>query len=274
MILVMDVGNTNVKAGIFDGDNLVSSWRVSTEFRRTADEYGMIFYDLLNSVHVRFGDIEGVAVASVAPLLNYTIEHMCDCYVGRKPLFVSSDLETGLKYGYYNPAELGADRIVVSAAAHRIYGGPVIAVDFGSATTFNAVNGDGVFLGGLICAGIKTASESLAASAAMIPRFELRTPRSVLGRSTLENLQAGAAYGFAGQVKYVAERIRMERGMGNAKIVATGGLSEIIVSADPSIIDVVDRSLSLKGLKLVHDLNPRKGGAGDPAGGDSCWTVS
>ncbi len=255
MLLVMDVGNTNVKIGVFDGDKLIKSWRVSTEAKRTADEFGLIILDLFESKGMDASKVDGIIVASIAPMLNYTIEHMCTYYMKKKPIFVDASLKTGLKYKYYNPFELGADRIVDAVAAFQLYGGPVIVVDFGSATTFNAVSAEGVYLGGAICPGIKTASESLVNTAAKLPRFELIPPKSVLGRSTIENMQSGAAFGNAGQVDYIVRKIREDERMANAKIVATGGLSELVVSTDSSIIDVVDRSLSLKGLKILYDLN-------------------
>lgn len=156
MLLVIDVGNTNMKLGVYDGDVLKKSWRLSTEAKRTADELGMILYDLFKNVGVEFQDIDGIIMSSVAPMLNYTVEHMCTYYMKKKPVFVDATLKTGLKIKYNNPIELGADRIVDAVGAHFIYGGPLIVVDFGSATTFNAVTADGTFLGGAICAGVKT----------------------------------------------------------------------------------------------------------------------
>lgn len=255
MLLVMDVGNTNVKIGVYDGDQLVKSWRVSTEAKRTADEFGMIILDLFESKGISASQIDGIIVASIAPMINYTIEHMCSYYMKKKPIFVDVSLKTEMKFKYYNPFELGADRIVDAVAAYKLYGGPVIVVDFGSATTFNAVNAEGVYLGGSICPGIKTASESLVNTAAKLPRFELIPPKNVLGRSTIENMQSGAAFGNAGQVDYIIRKIREVKGMESAKVVATGGLSELVVSTDETIIDIVDRSLSLEGLKILYDIN-------------------
>lgn len=255
MLLVIDVGNTNMKLGVYKGDELLKSWRLSTEAKRTADELGMILYDLFGSAGVSFGDIDGIIMSSVAPLLNYTVEHMCTYYMKIKPISVDALLKTGLKYKYYNPIELGSDRIVDSVAAYNIYGGPVIVVDFGSATAFNAVTEDGVFLGGAICPGVKTASESLVNTAAKLPRFELVPPKNAIARSTIENMQSGAVFGYAGQVEYIVKKFREDEKMKNAKVVATGGLSELVVNADSSIIDVVDRSLSLKGLKILYDMN-------------------
>ena len=255
MLLVIDVGNTNMKLGVYDGDVLKKSWRLSTEAKRTADELGMILYDLFKNVGVEFQDIDGIIMSSVAPMLNYTVEHMCTYYMKKKPVFVDDTLKTGLKIKYNNPIELGADRIVDAVGAHFIYGGPIIVVDFGSATTFNAVTADGTFLGGAICAGVKTASESLVNTAAKLPRFELVPPKDAIARSTIEGMQSGAVYGYAGQVDYIVRKFRENPLMKYAKVIATGGLSELVVNADKSIIDVVDRSLSLKGLKILYDMN-------------------
>lgn len=255
MLLALDIGNTNVKIGLFNGDELISSWRASTMASRTADEYGMILYDLLKTRGLEFSDIEGIIMSSVAPMLNYTIEHCCTFYLGKKPIVVDCDIKSGIKIMYTNPNELGADRLVSATAAYHIYGGANIIVDFGSATTFNAINTDGEFLGGVIAPGIKTAAESLVNTAAKLPRIELTPPERVLGVNTIENMQSGMTYGFAGLVDYIVKKIKCEKGMDKARVVATGGLSEIVVASDASIIDVVDRSLSLKGLKILYDLN-------------------
>lgn len=255
MLLAMDIGNTNIKIGIFNGEKLLSSWRVSTLSSRTSDEYGMILFDLLESEGATFNDITGVIISSVAPSLNYTIEHMCDYYLNKKPLMVDSTTNTGIKIKYKNPVELGSDRIVDAAAAYSMYGGPVIVVDFGSATTFNVVDSKGNFLGGAIAPGIKNATESLVNTAAKLPRIELIPPKTVIGKSTVENMQAGIAYGFAGLVDYIVKKIKTEAGLENAKVVATGGLSELVESSDDNIIDIIDRALALKGLKIIYDRN-------------------
>jgi len=252
----MDIGNTNVKIGIYKGEILQSSWRMSTENSRTADEYGMVVFDLLASKGVTFENITGIIISSVAPSLNYTIEHMCSYYMkDLKPIFVDSSIKTGIEILYDHPGELGADRIVESAAAFHFYGGPIIVVDFGSATTFNAINNDGIFLGGAIAPGIKTATESLVNTTAKLPRIELIKPENAIGTNTRTCMQSGIVYGYAGLVKGLIEKIRMEQGMENAKVVATGGLSELIETVDDTLIDIIDRALALKGLKYIYELN-------------------
>ncbi len=255
MLLAMDIGNTNVKIGLFKGDELAYSWRVSTVASHTADEYGMVLYDLLRQGGHHYKDIDGAVMSSVAPSLNYTIEHMCSYYTGKKPLVVDHRTRTGMHISYDNPSELGADRIVGAAAAMHFYGAPVIEVDFGSATTFNLVTADGEFIGGAIAPGVKTATESLVHTAAKLPRVELSTPDSVVGTSTRSCMQSGIIYGYTGLVKYMVERYRSLPEMQGAKVVATGGLSALIDNVEPDLIDITDRALALKGLKHIYDLN-------------------
>ncbi len=253
MLLTIDIGNTNVKFGLFDGEEPRGFWRLSTKASRTSDEYGSMLHDLLRQKGLSFDDIDAAVMSSVAPALNYTIEHMClDC-IGEKPLAVTHKLDTGLKIAYEHPEELGTDRIVDAAAAYHLYGAPVIVVDFGSATTFNAVNADGVFLGGAISPGIKTSAESLSKAAAKLPFIELKTPERALGTNTKSGMQSGIILGYTGLVKYMSERLKQEEGMSGAKVVATGGLSQLIEEAEPNLFDVVDRALALKGLKYIYD---------------------
>ncbi len=255
MLLTMDIGNTNIKIGVWDGDTLKISWRVSTAASRTADEYGMVIYDLLRQQGLKFADIEAAVMSSVAPALNYTIEHMCKFYLGKKPLTITSHTKTGIKVEYDNPRELGTDRIVGAAAAYQLYGGPVIVIDFGSATTFNLVTADGRYIGGAIAPGIKTATESLVTTAAKLPRIELEKPKNIVGTSTKSCMQSGIIYGYTGLVKYMVDKFKQLDEMKGAKVVATGGLSELVENTEPELIDVIDRALALKGLKYIYDIN-------------------
>ena len=255
MILLVDIGNTNVKFGLFDGDSPRAFWRVSTKASRTSDEYGMLLYDLLRQQNIGFDNIEAAVMSSVTPALNYTIAHMCQDYLKKEPMLVTRALDVGVKIAYDNSDELGTDRIVCAAAAYRYYGGPVIAVDFGTATTFNLVRGDGTFIGGAISPGIKTSAESLSSAAAKLPIIELSAPESIVGTDTKSCMQSGIVYGYAGLVKYMVEKYRQVDGMRGAKVVATGGLSQLIESAEPDLFDVVDRALALKGLKFIYDIN-------------------
>jgi len=255
MVLLLDIGNTNIKIGaVVDGD-IVRTWRVATDHKKTADEYGMVFMDLLSSQGFSFADVEGIIISSVAPALNYTIEHMCSYYTNIKPIMVSSKINLGIDLNYINPAELGADRIINAVGAHYCYGGPAITVDFGSATTFGMIDEKGNFLGGAIAPGIKSSAESLTNTAAKLPRIELIRPKTIIGKSTIENMQAGVIYGFTGLVEGIVAKMKAESGFENVKVIATGGMSQLVTSGGTKVIDVVDRALSLKGLLRLYQLN-------------------
>ena len=247
MLLAIDVGNTNLKIGIFDKKKLEASWRLSTTASRTSDEYGMVLYDLLSQENLSFNDIDDTVISSVAPMLNYTLEHMCQYYIQKKPLMVSSDINVGIKIQYTNLSMLGSDRIIGALATYKEYGGPAIVIDFGT--------GDGVFLGGAIAPGIKTSAESLVNTAVKLPRVELIRPENIVGQSTVACMQSGIVYGYAGMVKYMIDKYKEIDGMKDAKVVATGGLSELIHSVEPQLIDVIDRALSLKGLRYIYEIN-------------------
>ena len=257
MILLMDVGNTNIKIGLANETKTIHTWRIATDTNRTADEFGMVLFDLLKQSGHSFREIEGIIISSVAPSINYTLEHMCSYYMKCKPIMVASNIRLAGVTLDYNKQELGSDRIVNTVAAYRLYGGPVITVDFGSATTFGAVDADGVFLGGLIAPGIKSSTESLVNTAAKLPRIELVAPKGVIGKNTVENMQAGIIYGFTGLVEYIVKRMKREPGFADAKVIATGGMSQLVTQTESKIIDVVDRALSLKGLKILYDENAK-----------------
>lgn len=255
MVLLLDIGNTNIKIGVVQDDKIVRTWRIATDHNKTADEYGMVFLELLNSVGYNFDQIEGIIISSVAPALNYTIEHMCSYYTKRKPIMVNSGIKTGIKIEYLVPEELGADRIVNAAAAYTIYGGPCITVDFGSATTFGIIDAEGRFLGGAIAPGIKSSAESLTNTAAKLPRIELMRPKSIIGKTTVENMQAGIIYGFSGLVEGIIRDMIAEIGLEDVKVIATGGMSQLLTAGGSKYFNVIDRSLSLKGLKILYELN-------------------
>ncbi|MDR3186617.1 MAG: type III pantothenate kinase [Christensenellaceae bacterium] len=254
MVLLLDIGNTNIKIGVVDNSKIIKTWRIATDHTKTADEFGMIFLDLLSSIGRSFDSVEGTIMCSVAPALNYTIEHMCVYYTKKRPIMVNTKLNLGIKLNYIVPEELGADRILNAVAAFNLYGGPSIIIDFGSATTFGIIDANGTFLGGAIAPGIKSSAESLTNTAAKLPRIELLRPASIIGRTTVENMQSGIIFGFTGLVKGIINEMRSESGFLNAKVIATGGMSEL-VTGGPQFIDIVDRALSLKGLQMLYDLN-------------------
>ena len=254
MLLVIDIGNTNIKYGVWKDDVLLASFRVSSRISRTADEYGSVLVNLLGNSGINKTDIDGIIVSSVIPTLNYTICHMCEYFFGISPLMVGPGIKTGLNVKVENPKEVGADRIVNSVAAYKKYGGSIIVVDFGTATTFNIIDADGAFIGGVIAPGIKTALEGLVKSTAQLPMIELVPPKKAIAKSTESNMQAGIIFGFSGLVDNIVGKIKKELGDDNVKVVATGGLGEIIAKETKSI-EVVDRTLTLYGLKTIYDLN-------------------
>ena len=254
MVLVMDVGNTNIKIGVFDQMNIVASWRVGTDLNKTSDEYGIVLRMLFAANHMTFRDITGSIISSVIPSLNYTLEHMIEYYVGAKPLVVGPGIKTGINIKYDNPKELGSDRIINALAAYKKYGGNLIIIDFGTSTTFNVVNDKAEFLGGAIAPGVKLSTEALSVRCAKLPKVELSVPKSVIGRSTVSNIQSGIIYGYIGLVKNIVDEIRKEAGFEQVKVIATGGISELF-AANSDTIEIVDRKLSLIGLKMIYDIN-------------------
>ena len=255
MILTIDIGNTKIKFGAFKGDDMVATRRVSTERKCTADEYGSIVDELLRQANATIKEVTGVVMSSVVPALNYTMEHMCEYYFGEKPLVITHSTNTGITVDYDNPNGLGADRLVGMASAYHFYGGPVITIDFGTATTFNLIDKDGRFFGGAIAPGIKTGAEALVAKTAKLPHIELVAPDSAVGRDTRSCMQSGIVIGYAGLVKYMVERFKSLPEMKGAKVVATGGLSALISEVEPTLVDVTDRALALKGLNYIYQLN-------------------
>ncbi len=254
MIICIDVGNTNIKYALFKGDKLAISFRVATEQKRTSDEYGGQLISIMRNNGYRPEDIDGGIISSVVPSLDYTIDRMCRTYLKIKPLMLAPGLKTGLNIRVDNAKEVGADRVVNNVAAVRKYGAPVIVIDFGTATTFNVVDGNGTFIGGIIAPGIKGSLDSLVNGTAKLPRVEIERPAKVIGTNTVTNMQAGIVYGFAGLVEYIVKKIKHELKSENVRTVATGGFSEIIAAETPCI-DKVDKLLTLEGLKYLYDIN-------------------
>ena len=254
MLLTIDIGNTNIKYGVFNGDELKASFRVSSRLSRTADEYGSVLVNLLADSDIKKTDIDGIIISSVIPTLNYTMCHMCEYFFGISPLMVGPGIKTGINIKTENPKEVGADRIVNNVAAFKKYGGPVIVIDFGTATTFNVVDEQGAFIGGVIAPGIKTALEGLVNSTAQLPMIELVSPKNAIAKNTETNMQAGIIFGFAGMIDNIVGKIKKELKNDDVKVVATGGLGEII-SEETKSINIVDRTLTLYGLKTIYNLN-------------------
>ena len=253
MLLVIDVGNTNMVLGVYKDAELLDHWRIATDRQRTTDEYGVLIRELFYLNDLRADDINAIIISSVVPPVVPTLERMCQRYFGLSPLLIGPGVKTGMDIRYDNPREVGADRIVNAVAAYEKYGGPVIIVDFGTATTFCAVDAKGVYLGGSICPGIGIATEALVQRTAKLPRIELKRTDSVICRNTIESMQAGVFYGFVGQVEGIVARMRRELDM-SARVVATGGLAVVIAPATKAI-DVVEPMLTLEGLRIIYERN-------------------
>ena len=254
MLLTMDVGNSNIKVGLFEGETLISSFRITTNADRSSDEYGLLIIHFLTYLNRRAEEIEGVIIATVQPQLRYTLDRMTHTFFHCHPMFVSYQLNLGLKIQYDSLPALGADRIANAVAGYELYGGKgaCITVDFGTATTFGVISEDGVFLGGPIAPGIRSASEALTSRAAQLRQFNFANPDHVLATNTIEAMQAGVMYGFAGLADNLLAKLKME--VGPALVVATGGLSDVI-AGDTHHINVVDKTLTLKGLQLIYKKN-------------------
>ncbi|MBZ4647604.1 MAG: type pantothenate kinase [Petroclostridium sp.] len=254
MILVVDVGNTNIVLGVYDEKKLVTYWRMATSKDRTADEMGMLFIQFFNSEGLKISDVEAVIISSVVPPIMYSLEHAIKKYIKVEPLIVGPGIKTGINIRYDNPREVGADRIVNAVAGYEIYGGPLIIVDFGTATTFCAITEKGEYLGGVICPGIKISIEALFEKAAKLPRVELVKPEKVIGKNTVSSMQAGAIYGYVGKVDYIVNRMKEEMGGGSIKVIATGGLARMIAS-ESSTINEINSLLTLEGLRIIYERN-------------------
>ena len=259
MILCIDIGNTNIKYAVFEGKVLKASYRVSSRHSRTADEYGATLINLLNSSNITKDMIEGIIMSSVIPSLNYTISHMCEYFFGVSPIMIGAGIKTGINIKTDNPKEVGADIIANCVSAFTKYGdgSAMIVIDFGTATTFDVLSANGELLGVVIAPGIKSSLEGLVSNTAQLPMIELEIPKSAIGKNTKECMQAGIIFGFAGIVENIVKKIKNELKVKDIKVIATGGMGEII-SKEVSCITATDRMLTLEGLRLLYELN--KGG--------------
>ena len=256
MLLAIDVGNTNIVLGVFDGATLVRSWRLQTVRDRTADELGLLVEGLFAHGQINRASIDGIVLGSVVPPLTNTVVGMLHRYFSRSPLVVDPARNSGMPILYENPSEVGADRIVNAIAAYEQFGGngrPLIVCDFGTATTLDAVSGAGEYLGGAICPGVTISADALFQRAARLPRIEVRKPSRVVGRTTVGAMEAGLFYGYVGMVEGLVRRMNQELG-GNAVCVATGGLAEVIAPETP-LIAHVEVELTLQGLRIVWERN-------------------
>lgn len=254
MILVMDVGNTNIVLGVYEGKKLLANWRMATDKDRTSDEFGMFIVSLFINERLDILEVEATIIASVVPQIMYSLEHAIRKYLKQEPIVVGPGIKTGINIKYENPKEVGADRIVNAVAGFELYGGPLIVVDFGTATKFEAISSKGEYLGGVICPGVRISADALFQKASKLPRIELSKPEYVIGRNTVSNLQSGIVYGHIGQVEYIVNRMKMEMNEENIKVVATGGLSRLI-AGESDAIDEINAQLTLDGLRIIYDRN-------------------
>jgi type III pantothenate kinase len=253
MLLAFDVGNTTIAVGVFDGRRLLKSWKMRTDSDKTGDEYGAILLNLMQVAGLEAAKVTAAIVSSVVPPLTPVIEEVCRSYFGRTALVVGPGLKTGMPILYENPFEVGADRITASIAAFEKYGGPAIVVDFGTATTFDAVSAKGEYLGGAIAPGIQIAAEALTLKTARLPRVEIRKPKRAIGRTTVASMQSGLYFGYIGLVTNTIAEIRKELG-GPVRVVATGGFGGQVAAELPAI-EAFEPDLVLEGLRIIHERN-------------------
>jgi type III pantothenate kinase len=253
MLLCIDLGNTNITFGLYNRDELLYHWRIKTDHHKMPDEYGVLLLSLFAHAGHRPQDVTAICMCSVVPPLTGIFEQTCSLYFGQIPLNIDVGVKTGVKIHYDNPREVGADRVVDAAAVYRLYGGPACVVDFGTATTFDAVSREGDYLGGALAPGIGIAAEALFSRTAKLPRVDLVRPPRAIGSNTVHSMQSGLIFGYVGLVEGMVARFRAELG-DDMRVIATGGLAETI-ARETEVIQAVDPWLTLKGLRIVWELN-------------------
>ena len=252
MLLVIDIGNTNVTFGVFEKKEIKTTFRITTKIPRTSDEYGLLICDLLLKKSIDIDDIEDIIISSVVPNVMHSFQNGIIKYLNKKPIVVEPGTKTGIKITLTNPREVGADRIVDAVGAYFIYGGPVLVIDYGTATTYDYVSGDGAFSAGVITTGIRSSAKELSQDAAKLPELEIKRPDTILAKDTIRSMQAGLFYGYVGQTEYIIDKFKDETGISDMKVVATGGLGKIISEATEKI-DYYDANLTLHGLRILYE---------------------
>lgn len=254
MLLCIDVGNTNTNFAVYEGDEERAFFAITTKIPRTSDEFASVIRGQLHTEGMKKGDIDGCIISSVVPGNMHSLTNGIRKLAGIEPLEIGSGVKTGVRIALANPKEAGADRIVDLAAAYELYGGPTLVIDFGTATTYDLIEEDRSFRYGLTCPGIRISANALWNETAKLPEIEIKLPPSILAGDTISSMQAGLLYGCIGQTEYIIKRIKSEMGLSNMKVVATGGLGRIIAEAT-DMIDVYDRKLTMKGLKMIYEKN-------------------
>ncbi|MBP5384368.1 MAG: type III pantothenate kinase [Lachnospiraceae bacterium] len=254
MLLAIDVGNTNMTFGLFDGRELKKTFSIMTAATRTSDEYGLVITDLIDKQNIAIEKITAAVIATVVPNTTHSLTNAVKKYLKCDPLLVGPGVKTGIRIDTPNPKEVGADRIVDAVAAYEKYGGPVLVIDFGTATTYDLVTEDGRFTVGITAPGIRISARALWEDTAKLPEIEIKKPKSILAQDTITSMQAGLVYGQIGQTEYIINQVRRETGYDNMRVIATGGLGSIIAN-ETDMIEVYDRQLTLEGLRLIYDRN-------------------
>nr|WP_300003677.1 type III pantothenate kinase [Tissierella sp.] len=256
MLLVIDVGNTNIVFGVYKEKELLYNWRITSDKDRTSDEYGLLFDQIFKFNGLKVEDVNHIIISSVVPPLMHTLPTMSRRYFDIDPMVVGPGIKTGIDIKYDNPREVGADRIVNAISGYEKYGGPLIIVDSGTAITFDAVGSDGSYLGGVITPGIKISSEALFLRTAKLPKVEIAKPDKVIGKNTVNSIQSGLVYGYIGMIDYIIENMikEMDYKDGDVKVIATGGFSTLI-SNESKYIDIIDSMLTLEGLRIIYERN-------------------
>ncbi|MBE5964535.1 MAG: type III pantothenate kinase [Lachnospira sp.] len=254
MVLAVDIGNTNIVCGILKDDEIISTFRLTTENSMTSDEYGVMICNIIERRGVALTDIQAVIVASVVPQIMYSFSNAIVKYFNITPMVVGPGIKTGIRLANENPKEMGADRIADAVAAYQLYGGPVIVVDYGTATTYDVILADGTFSVGVTAPGIISSAKTLWQNTAKLPEIEIKKPETILAKNTIESMQAGLVYGQIGQTEYIIKTIKSELGINDIKVVATGGLGKLI-SESTDVIDAYDAYLTLKGLNIIYKKN-------------------
>ena len=256
MLLALDVGNTNITIGVFDGEKLLRTLRVTTKLPRTSDEYGILIKSLLRENDIDRDQVNATIVSSVVPAVMYSLRNGLYKYFHVEPLIVEPGIKTGIRIVTDHPAQIGADRIVDAVGAYEKYGGPVLVLDFGTATTYDLVDDKGQFVSVIIAPGIRTSGKALWQDAAKLPEIEIKKPKSILAKETISSMQAGLVYGQIGQTEYIIKKVREESGFDNLKVVATGGLGAMI-AAETTAIDIYDANLTRDGMRLIYEKQKR-----------------
>jgi len=251
MLLAIDIGNTNITMGVYDEERLIGTYRLTTKFQRTSDEYGFMLLTFLSASAIKEEDIQDIIISSVVPKINYSFTNSIKKYLHKSPIFIGPGVKTGIDIRIDNPSTLGADRLVDAAGAYYTYGGPCLVVDFGTATTYDVVTAKGEFIGGAITPGIGICAQALSAQAAKLPEVEIQKPEKIIAKNTIKSMQAGTVFGYIGQTEYIIRKIKEEYGQ-DMKVISTGGLGRIIAN-ETDAIDIYDVDLTFKGLKIIYD---------------------